>query len=1614
MTRWKNAKAGKTKLGIRLLALLLAVGVLCSLHPASVYAAEATGNTEGTTDTQQTESTPATTETTEQMVQTVAWKNQDVLGGMEPTLNAPSVEQYAAASKSTPAEKNLYALTVATGVKPGDSVHYFVIRYLDDNKVARTKYLFPHDDAYALSYEYMNKNGGSNEALNKRHELIKSLGYKVNSPSNPTALAPWSVDEYLFDAPTGLSSITGVEVFMSTGSWAVQGMYVSRVTSIGGYGEYGYVSGKYFFGLGKEKIAELTKKKSGTLTLSANGDTLINVGGSNSQYFDLTAVSENATATESPFADLYSLRLDFADDAAAGIEGYIRTASNNLNLVSQDFTEDLAIRIEYKDTNGWTRNVSMPVVMSAIAQSLEFGDQLKTYGLCQRGDTIAFTACLPEFASLVDAKLYVGSSARSEIANSGGITYTSSTQAKRDAESRLKGDTIGISSFSIYKGTCRMSNIENGTDQVSGESLQGLTTVYSFSESAPMLYATTTNSKGIRVNDGGNNSFKLTAYSTANPLIGASNDKHILVRLHTDTMGHAATTSEVFVRLSYGKSDGSMTKTQNYNVKSEIQDFMGYWPSASGITGAYAYEYGMRADGIAEFPVDLQDISGISNVEVSLGSGGDDWQMSGFSIAYVPSIGPRRVYLQNTSAGNDSSIFRMVRSMERTDIPPFPLGITRHFDENETDSWDVTSGNSTGSTDGVDYESMRYSMTYEQAQMNLGFVNSRKKYDVTVKVADDDSTSNGNGDSGSANHFYFQLMFKNGNSAVVLANQQLSADGFRAGYNESFTVITNRDYGNLTGVRIIPEDLSEDSDVFDKLNIDRITVTEQTNGGAAMQYVLDSVGWVGIDYHDKSEDGSIRGRQGRTMSELASRYNVSYQRHVVNLLCEVMTLPWEMEDYLQVQGSICCDLTYVDTNGQPQTISFDVVNRMAQYMNRSAITFESPVNDEVAATKYYKNMTAVSDPDWMLRPNHTDRFILPSIPNLQSLKSITFYATSRNNKPGQWVIGGINISQILEDGTVRLTADNEYYRDLKTQPLCRMVAENDKVSMLLPAGAMQSMTVQLTDNQLVWSEDSSWVSPVTRIPESEDDTVNVYLYPTEEARDIGNEKVNMAVQYTKSFESPQQAIGVLAGENSGTADARFVLSGVRVPGLMNINSLTLHCTNSRIVFDHAVIQHIREGVIVSNYYVPFNKATALLGLTAKPVAYVTMEDPRDQMVYLSLGMETKATTLFETENDIAVSFKYRSLLDNGQTEYYSPYVYFTDAGINKIYPGLMAEIPFHIPYVSEITGYRIAAFGNVEATVEGALIANYSYSSKTTDETTGETVTNDLVREGVYSIADFSDGGNLVQMKLTNTIQEKAVSAAGMNGYHTVAPLDIIFTTSDALSTGESGTNAAVQMVFNYMDYNGGMRSRTILDAKNYIQGSNRFFQTGTESRMSLFLPECRELISISVLPYDDSGMANWSVSSINGTLALGDGRFNRTVNSLFTQSAAGIIYLKEVAMNTYVSVDGQAATAVANHTKSMVLNSGQVVKTTVTTMDGNGFNVTANWVVNDTYNDVTASTITNRTSAGFDFVVPENTSSTPQTYALEITSAANPTVKDVINITVQGVAPTVVVQPTP
>ena len=128
-------------------------------------------------------------------------------------------------------------------------------------------------------------------------------------------------------------------------------------------------------------------------------------------------------------------------------------------------------------------------------------------------------------------------------------------------------------------------------------------------------------------------------------------------------------------------------------------------------------------------------------------------------------------------------------------------------------------------------------------------------------------------------------------------------------------------------------------------------------------------------------------------------------------------------------------------------------------MNKKPVSFEAKSDGSNQAL--FDNMGTVSDPEWMLRPNHRDRFIFPPLPNAKTITSITFQGMNRSTGQAQWIVGGLSLFTIITDsGVISLTQDKEYYRKMETAELCMMELQDSTakyVQLILPSGISGSI-----------------------------------------------------------------------------------------------------------------------------------------------------------------------------------------------------------------------------------------------------------------------------------------------------------------------------------------------------------------------------------------------------------------------------------------------------------------------------------------------------------------------------------------------------------------------------
>ena len=1676
------------KIGLRIIAFTIASAMGLSLIPSNAsYAADKAGVSE---DSFYMES-PSFAATASDAVQE---EEEEPRYSITDTTTAPAYIAYKNMSdwndrKIYSAPKNSYAISVATGGTTGEGVLYFRLKYKDKNNAMHAQFIFPNLDAKTRSQAFLNYYANNDNGIYNSYGKVAGaeMNYDVQSTDTAT-LSPYTVQDFIFQAEAEMTTVEGIDVYLESGSWTVQGMSVYKVNSYKGYQDYAMMSGQQFLDFEGELVANITKKKSNDVTYKTGGsDKVFFMGGDKAGALcQISNLYPNFTAK--PYAgddSVYSLRMDFADQADAGLESLINPTA--ATIADYKPSEDIAIEFQYTDTNGWTRKVTIPYLTSCYYQALKAESNSSILGFAQRGDTIAFQGLFPYYSNVIgEPVIHLGNSAVKVLSDSG-ITASNLTNTQRASQTKMQSDDIALAGVSLYKGGC-MPYIGTGLDS-EGNTVNAATLSYLFQNSEPLIYYTTTDPNGWGLRAGGKDKITFKTYKSKSPIVAIDtvSDSTYLVTLETSKAPGAATDGNITARFFFENYDGERDKTYQYSVKSAASELYAPWPTVTG--GDYIETAGFQEGGKLSFFIEANDVRKFTGAEISLlGSG---WQMKNLTISYVENYDARKIYLKDTTTGKATTKYWVERSMRSSEIFSLqgsdyvvyngdgkslnrdgkdpnadrePLyeddGVTPVIDEkgnivykdDPIEEKQKTSGeqylgggdtytfdfNTTEVTDRLtrNYSDVYYSMTYEQTGINWGFFKVRRNYNVQVKVAPDTAYDTGNGNSGSQNHFFFQLLFEHGNSAYVLANQQLTGDGFRSDATETFSVSVNQDYGELLGVRIIPEDNTQDSDEFDKLNIQNIKIAEQNFGASFMRYVIDDVGWIDIDYRDELEGSSSRGLRPRTADELSKIYPVSGKEKCINLLCEITNTGWDSA-YQQFEGSVWATLHYTrDSDGEPDEMTFDVIQAMAAYNGQSPISVEVATNPE-AQVVGPDGLGTVSDPKWMFRASKTDRFIISGVSDIKKVDYIEFTANHRGTQTGAWNIKKVCLSTIKEEGSLELSKDGEFKRNLITSPLCFSTFDkvNENVCQIgvnTPVGP-----IYFTQHVIPWKGKTA-ATPVTRIPNSQNDKINLYIYPTAGCEKyVDSTRVNInKLYYSTPFSNVQQiSTKGINSAFSGTTDAMFYQTGLSAPNFIAPGEIRIQCNNEDMRFNHAILQHVRDDVVIDTHeYVLLDGAAKSSLLSAYPsTTNNTWLKYNEQKIAFVFGEGTPSQDLFAEKRDIAVSFTYTSSLDKSSKEYRSPYVYITDQGYTSIGEGTYVELDYDIPYVNEITGYTVKTYGQLQGNVYAGCGVNYD-AKKELDMASATYKTVGLTRKSYVSFADsfsLQDG--------TGTTR-KNVTSREPYGEGSVAPVFLTFETTDSTGETDGDDMNHVQMTFNFRNSDNLMDSKLYPDITKYLEGDTKKFVKGSQTVRVMLknLHSNMDIPSLNVVPYYgtlitdkgtsdivseqggtgevlqqivDSRNASWSISGVKVNIGYDKKSWNRSVEQTFLGiNQGGILRLNNVNMTTYYTKNNTGITQVEDHLAQVPAKSGDIFSFSVTlTQTQAGFTVKAYKMIGDAPSDVTSDTVTVDLAGNpkFSFTTPLNPTEAGQAgslavYKIVISPVDAPEIQDVVMITVE------------
>ena len=953
-----------------------------------------------------------------------------------------------------------------------------------------------------------------------------------------------------------------------------------------------------------------------------------------------------------------------------------------------------------------------------------------------------------------------------------------------------------------------------------------------------------------------------------------------LVSLTTSNIGVASTVDDLYISLEYIDNQDNKQETSEILVQEAVQEYAGYVAGVvtndvKGITGVKtntavdaAYYYGMNHGNTIYLLIKAKNAKQFTAVNFKMGDGEDEWQMSNLTITRVESYGKRQFVRLNAtdyvSVTDDGEVdFSLNHTYKRTVTGQLmnSIDIVMLLQRKGEGRIDLVKGSTETKQERREhYEDYEYSMTYEMATTDLKFDTAVQQYEIRVKVAPNSSNSVVSDNSGSNNMFYFQLVFKNGKkSGYVLANKQLSSDGFRSGVEESFIISTNTDCGDVSAVYVIADDISSNSAPLDKLNVERIEVIKKNTNTPDKRFVAENIGWISTGYIDTSEATE---RKPRTESELANSFAIQYSAYMIGLEVAIAYGPYD-PGVSQFEGNMTVDLYYENSAGEAKRIlGIDVVNAMYDYMNKTA-----PISTD--------NKKALSDTKYMFRAEHIDRFII-DVEDCVRIKRLVFHGDPLDNTAVAFK--DIKISALRSKGSLAINDEGEYYRVYSNDLSPILVAElatTPKASYQFSYGQNNLASFYLSSEEFPeFGESTNMSAMISRVPDSADDVMNLYVFlsdGTDFPEPAGNAKNRYDVLATVKYKSTvDNRVYVSTVENrkdtnsyefqQTTIDGQKVIykTGISAPNFSAISSINLYSNDwtKTLSADKAIIQQVRRGVVINTFDIPLPGHTFSVqnGASASS-AYPATDTYNTQQIKLILSENTPSLVLTPEEEDVAVRFHYTSKAFGGG-DYTSKWVFATDSGTTAIHAGSQLTFDFNEYGVGEISMIEIQCSGGVIAYID------------TTDGVTGMTA---VCREGNKAVTpvevarySFYTKG---EVKLSAVIQRFNAENPLPSGNNILKNVEFAFNTMATSSVVDSAGTAPIKATITYLTSN---ESKMIVidDIREYISTSNAsgVFAEGKTANVSLMLPGFESIVSVKIEPKDDNPTttARWNLESVS------------------------------------------------------------------------------------------------------------------------------------------------------
>ena len=336
-----------------------------------------------------------------------------------------------------------------------------------------------------------------------------------------------------------------------------------------------------------------------------------------------------------------------------------------------------------------------------------------------------------------------------------------------------------------------------------------------------------------------------------------------------------------------------------------------------------------------------------------------------------------------------------------------------------------------------------------------------------------------------------------------------------------------------------------------------------------------------------------------------------------------------------------------------------------------------------------------------------------------------------------------------------------------------------------------------------------WRSVVTQLPPSQNDTLNLFIYPDTSNLRVGESYTpRVRIRYTDVEANECEAElhfdkGDLHQMILEDNQLVYYAVGVNVSKMSSLGRISVrtvdtdnnvNANNRMLRISRALVQRVRDGVVIEAK----EMTGSGFGDYGVDLADRATSSREEQHVLIQLGTDMKKSVLNPGTDakrtgaeDIAVALWYRT--DNpSNSELRSPYVFLTDANYTSISPGQVLDLTFNQVSIQEITGISIVGQGSVSASVDAVYVAD-----EILDKNTGE------------FIQTKSEYGSADSLAITNAPRRINLSRSA------VQPLELRFETGDASGNINGGTSGPVRVTLGYYRWDITIR-KILTDKKNF------------------------------------------------------------------------------------------------------------------------------------------------------------------------------------------------------